>query len=371
MKRELLKTVVTVIMILMSLCWISLSIAAVILVVRPASFAILFGSSSLRVSIITLGTSFCGLLTTLILLAGLHSRIPFLFLPWLIVNSLISLGLFAVGTYSVIFFLTVKTRKNNTLAALSTILIIISFILSSIIVVVCRLFLQMRQKQLLVRVASSFRGSRASLNYKSKNLSNGTPRSVRSVRSCDKDTILNGMVMRYNTSAVNSAPTSRKFKEARIHENNKYTSPYHIPKTRVKKTHKMHKSRSHEHILDSSTDESMYRERQSQSLPRGRRKTPDVSAKNLGTQGAWSNYSIHKNSDIIQSNGSIKSVSIHPKVVEYHFMDNMQRANSEEKPNQEFPDNGRRSGHVPPPIFPRQKSPSTEDIVDPYYDFVL
>merc|ERR1711923_181080 len=106
--------------------------------------------------------------------------------------------------------------------------------------------------------------------------------------------------MRYNTSAVNSAPTSRKFKEARIHENNKYTSPYHIPKTRVKKSHKMHKSRSHEHILDSSTDESMYRERQSQSLPRGRRKTPDVSAKNLGTQGAWSNYSIHKNSDIIQ-----------------------------------------------------------------------
>jgi hypothetical protein len=46
-------------------------------------------------------------------------------------------------------------------------------------VVVVRLFNEIKQKQLLVRVASSFRGSRASANYKHRG-SNDTPVSIRS-----------------------------------------------------------------------------------------------------------------------------------------------------------------------------------------------
>ena len=89
-------------------------------------------------------------------------------------------------------------------AAISVVPIIISIFMFIITIFVIKLFIKMKQKQLLVRVASSFRGSRASLSDTMR--SNRTAASAKSVSIYPR-------VIEYHYSDGKDAPTDKTDKK--------------------------------------------------------------------------------------------------------------------------------------------------------------
>jgi len=362
-----LSTIVTAVVAVQTVCWLLLAVSAVIMVAWPhshiLSVALTIGLSPLRLSVTVLAVSFIGVLSNFILLAGIRTRLHFLLLPWMVTNAILVLGMFSVGAYFIIFFTMAKRKKDIVLAAISTLPILLSIFLVFIIVLVIKLFLEMKQKQLLVRVASSFRGSRASLNYRQKYI-DGTPKSVRSMRSSDgfDDQIMNGMMNRYNTgirtlSEMHDIDRSGKHLTHSRHFNSKPRQP---PKF-SSKSQPIYKSRSLEHILDSSTDESLYQEKYTKSLPRrpNKRKPRDQQTDTLRSS---------------RSVNSVKSVSIHPRVVEYHYShgkDIQPAHNDNKKVLEDLEMSDYSEGSVPAPIYPKQTMPTSGQIIDHYHDFVL
>merc|ERR1712013_206414 len=170
-----LSSVVTVLIVIQTVCWTILAISAVIIVIHPHPAILpltsLTGLSNIRLSITILGVSFLGILSNIIFFTGIRTDIRYLLIPWVVTNTILTLGLFTLGTYFLILFTMVRRRKDNVKAAISVVPIIISIFMFIITIFVIKLFIKMKQKQLLVRVASSFRGSRASLNYRTR----GTP----------------------------------------------------------------------------------------------------------------------------------------------------------------------------------------------------
>lgn len=335
-------TVVTVLVGVQTVCWLLLAVSATISVLWPGytPYPIL-PLSSIRISITVLGVSFLGILSNSVLFAGIKTDMHSLLIPWIVTNSILVLGFFSIGTYFLIFLTRAPTNKDTALAAFSAIPILFSILGFVILILVMKLFIKMKQKKLLVRVASSFRGSRASLNYRT---------CVRSVASYDgyQDQVMNGMVERYNVG-IRKLSENKRFDKSRKPNSNSQNLG-----SRPGQVYSLYKSRSLEHILDSSTDESLYQEKYTKSLQR-------IPKRKQKTDTMRSNKSCT----------SMKSVSIHPRVVEYHYSDakDAQADNNDKKDVMEdVAMSDYSEGSVPPPIFPKQGNLANMGY---YQDFVL
>ena len=116
-----------------------------------------------RLLAVCLALAVFGLLTSILLLAGVRSSVRMLFLPWLIFNVLIIISLLGAGLYLIILFTLLLEQPDYLRAALSSPLVLLGIFLIFVWVLVDQLFLALGHRKLLVRVTSSFRGSRASL----------------------------------------------------------------------------------------------------------------------------------------------------------------------------------------------------------------
>ena len=116
-----------------------------------------------RLLAVCLALAVFGLLTAILLLIGVRTSIRMLFLPWLIFNVLVIISLLAAGLYLIIRFSLLLEEPDYLRAALSSPIVLLGIFLIFIWVLVDQLFLALGHRKLLVRVASSFRGSRASL----------------------------------------------------------------------------------------------------------------------------------------------------------------------------------------------------------------
>eukprot|EP00092_Neocalanus_flemingeri_P005484 GFUD01005914.1.p1 GENE.GFUD01005914.1~~GFUD01005914.1.p1 ORF type:complete len:212 (-),score=45.21 GFUD01005914.1:298-933(-) len=183
----IIQTVVYLVIASLTVAWVVLPYTETVLPPTMDSYLWL-GQSHLRQSvtvlIISLGVSFSGILSSSLLLVGVRTQSRYLLVPWVVVNVLVLLALLVTGSYLVMYFTLVKEEKDYVLAAMSSSLIMISIFLIFITILVVKLFIRMKQKQLFLRVASSFRGSRASINYNYK-INTDTVRSNISGYSCN------------------------------------------------------------------------------------------------------------------------------------------------------------------------------------------
>ena len=126
-----LSTFVTVVAIIQTVVYLVIASIAVAWVVLPYTGTVIqttvdsypwLGQSHLRQSvtvlIISLGLSFFGLLSCLLLLVGVRTESRYLLLPWVVFNVLVMLALLVTGSYLVIFFTMVKEEKDFVLAAM-------------------------------------------------------------------------------------------------------------------------------------------------------------------------------------------------------------------------------------------------------------
>jgi len=344
-----LSTVVIVMVTIQTVCWVVLAISGVIVVVWPDSSAVslslVTGLSNLRLSITILGVSFLGILSNIILFTGIRTDIRYLLIPWIVTNIILTLGLFSIGTYLLIVFTFGKRKKDVIIAAISAAPVMFSIFLFIVVISVINLFIKMKQKQLLVRVASSFRGSRASLNYRTR----GTPRSVRSLVSCDENN-RSGGVRQYNMGVTKTSNSVDNF--LKIPEKKHKPQSFH--------PYSMYKSRSLEYILDSSTDDSLYQDKYTKSLQRLPKRK----------QSEWKSDTMRSN----KSASSGKSVSIYPRVIEYHYNDGKDaRFDCDDKKNvmEDVVMSDYSEGSVPPPIFPKQGKMFSQSQMNYCQDFVL
>ena len=233
------------------------------------------------------------------------------------------------------------------MGTVSSSLILLGILMIFIIVVVVRLFIEMKQKQLLVRVASSFRGSRASVYYKYRG-NNDTPMSVRS---------------------NNSVKRSNRHKLRHPSDEHRASPKYRVDKFSRKLNFPVQNSRSLEHILDSSPsnfslDNSSYQHQISghtKSLPRIKA-TKDYEYLHQARYPASSSYM-----DTIRSS---KSFSIYPRATDYHYGNTIE-VDSTKGVEKEVSEDAKEFSHSddrdqPTPIFPTQKAESKEYIADYY-----
>ena len=180
-------------------------------------------------------------------------------------------------------------------------------------------------------------------------------------------TIMNGMVTRYKMgsrtfSEVQSLDQSCKKLTNHRKLNTQEYQPQSFPS---KPTHPIYKSRSLEYILDSSTDESLYQEQYTKSLPRRPRRQQN------------DHHASYKNTDTMRSCKSItsgKSVSIHPRVTEYHYdhaREMVAGHNDGKKVIEDSKTSDCSGASVPPPIFPKPKTLACDHSIHLYQDFVL
>merc|ERR1712013_949599 len=98
-----LSSVVTVLIVIQTVCWTILAISAVIFVIHPHPAILpltsLTGLSNIRLSITILGVSFLGILSNIIFFTGIRTDIRYLLIPWVVTNTILTLGLFTLGTY--------------------------------------------------------------------------------------------------------------------------------------------------------------------------------------------------------------------------------------------------------------------------------
>merc|ERR1719369_2299303 len=186
-----LSTLVTVMIILQTVIYLSLTTLSTVLLL-PDSYNYLYGQL-VTVVIITLVISISGLLTNCLLLLGIRLQSHYLLIPWTLHCVLLVLGLLGSGTYLVLCFTIIGPHTRDlVLGVASSALIVMALFLICVLVLVVKLGRRIQQKIYLVRVASSIRGSRASINYNYKsnksnigsNKSNiDTPLSVRNNKS--------------------------------------------------------------------------------------------------------------------------------------------------------------------------------------------
>jgi len=298
-----------------------------------------------------------GLLTAILLLIGVRTSIRMLFLPWLIFNVLVIISLLAAGLYLIIRFSLLLDEPDYLRAALSSPLVLLGIFLIFIWVLVDQLFLALGHRKLLVRVASSFRGSRASLT--SRHRTGGeTPGSMRSLSSSHRPRSLSSSQPRSlgrepsrsgrshpgrrGGSAPRSAPSRRRrdTQGVRVRE---FSCRLDLPGSRSQGA----LSRSLEQILGSSSGEesSVYsRQAAIASLPRLRksRHQPGMFQAEFQQQESSENFEAERAStdrlarrdvrggsmgtmvdtDTMRSSRSLasaKSVTIDPEVTEYHY----------------------------------------------------
>lgn len=296
--------------------------------------------------VICLTVSFSGILCSCMLLVGIRTQSRYLLVPWLVFSVTGVLTLLVSGTYCIVLFTIIKKEKDYVMGAVSSSLILLGILMIFIIVLVVHLFIEMKQKQLLVRVASSFRGSRASVNYKYRG-SKDTPMSIRS-----------------NSSVAQSS----KHRMRHHSDQHRNSQRYRVDKFSCKLNFPAQKTRSLEHILDSSPgnsslNNSSYLHKISghtKSLPRIR-PTKDYAFLN---QTGYPSSSSHM--DTIRSS---KSVSIYPRVTEYHYGHIIEgddttcvgkEESDDEKKFRQIDD----EGTIPAPIFPIEKAVSKGQIID-------
>lgn len=296
--------------------------------------------------IISLTVSFSGVLCNCLLLVGVRTQSRYLLIPWLVFSVTGVLTLLVSGTYFIVLFTMIKKEKDYVMAAVSSSLILLGILLIFIIVLVVHLFIDMKQKQLLVRVASSFRGSRASVNYKYRGNSD-TPMSIRS---------------------KGSVPQSNRRRMRHHSDQHRNSQKYRVDKFSCKLNFPAQKTRSLEHILDSSPgdsslDNSGYQHQISghtKSLPRIR-PTKDYAFLN---QTGYPSSPSHL--DTIRSS---KSVSIYPRVTEYHY-GHMNEGEDTQVVGKKVSGDKKKLSHsddegtIPAPIFPMEKALSKEQIID-------
>jgi hypothetical protein len=293
--------------------------------------------------IICLTVSFSGILCSCLLLVGIRTQSRYLLVPWLVFSVTGVLTLLVSGTYCIVLFTIIKKEKDYMMAAVSSSLVLLGILMIFIIVLVVHLFIEMKQKQLLVRVASSFRGSRASVNYKYQG-NKDKPMSIRSNSSVPPS---NGHRMRHHSDQ---------------HRN---SQKYRVDKFSCTLKFPAQKTRSLEHILDSSPgnsglDNSSYQQQITKSLPRIR---PTKDYKFLNQPGYPSSSS---HMDTIRSS---KSVSIYPRVTEYHYANIIEGDDTKGIGKEESDDKKKfrqidDEGKIPAPIFPIEKVASKEQIIE-------
>ena len=299
-------------------------------VVQPRSLRI-----SVPVLAVCLGLALLGLLTAVLLLIAVRTSSRLLFLPWLIFNVLVIVSLLASGLFLVVHFTLLLEERDYLSAALSSPVLLLGIFLIFIWVLVDQLFISLGQRKLLVRVASSFRGSRASLTSSRQRGGLDTPASCRSLHSLPRKG--------RSRSAPRSAPSRRRLKEDgyRVKE---FSCRLELPGSRGGR------SRSLEHILGSSSSEesSVYSRQQCvASLPRLRksREQPGMwrgdqefqernqefqegnqefqergaVTERLPRKGGRGQEKEYGTLRSLRSLGSMKSVTIHPEVTEYHY----------------------------------------------------
>ena len=289
-----------------------------------------------RLLVVCLALAAAGLTTSLLLLLAVRISSRPLFLPWLTFNVLVILSLLGSGLYLVIHFSLLLEAPDYLRAALASPLLLMGIFLIFLWILVDQLFLALGHRKLLVRVASSFRGSRASLASRPR-AGAETPGSARSVASGPRG---GRGAPRRARSAPRSAPSRRRREEGwRVRE---FSCRLDLPG-------RGERSRSLEHILGSSSSEesSVYsRQPAVASLPRLRRsreqpgmfqaefQLPAAATERLhrraprqaeGAEGGTlrSMRSLARvEADTlrsVRSLASVKSVTIHPQVTEYHY----------------------------------------------------
>jgi len=205
-----LSTLVTVIIIIQTVIYLVLGTLATVLILLPDSYNYLHGQL-MTVVIVTLVVSISGLLTNCLLLLGIRLQSHYLLVPWTVHTILLVLGLLGTGTYLGIHFSVIGPQARNLVLAVGSIsVIVVAIFLICVIILVVRLGSRIQQKLFLVRVTSSIRGSRASINYNYKSNMNSdrsnksnivTPVSVRS----------NNSVFIHNNS-INRSEYQQKYK---------------------------------------------------------------------------------------------------------------------------------------------------------------
>merc|ERR1719369_696249 len=168
-----LSTLVTVMIILQTVIYLSLTTLSTVLLL-PDSYNYLYGQL-VTVVIITLVISISGLLTNCLLLLGIRLQSHYLLIPWTLHCVLLVLGLLGSGTYLVLYFTIIGPHTRDlVMAVVSSALLVVSLFLICVLVLVVKLGRRIQQKIYLVRVASSIRGSRASINYNFKSNKSNT-----------------------------------------------------------------------------------------------------------------------------------------------------------------------------------------------------
>merc|ERR1719228_771305 len=168
-----LSTLVTVIIILQTVIYLILSTLSTVLLLHD-SYSYQY-EQLVTVVIITLVISISGLLTNCLLLLGIRLKSHYLLLPWTVHCVLLVLGLLGSGTYLVLSFTIIGPHTwDLVLAVVSSALIVVALFLICVLVLVVKLGRRIQQKIYLVRVASSIRGSRASINYNYKSNKSNT-----------------------------------------------------------------------------------------------------------------------------------------------------------------------------------------------------
>ena len=287
-----------------------------------------------RLLVVCLALAAAGLTTSLLLLLGVRTSSRPLFLPWLTFNVLVILSLLGSGLYLVIHFSLLVESPDYLRAALSSPLLLLGIFLIFLWILVDQLFLALGHRKLLVRVASSFRGSRASLASRPRAETPGSERSVASGPRGGR-----GTPRRARSAPRSCGPSRRRREEGwRVKE---FSCRLDLPG-------RGERSKSLEHILGSSSSEesSVYSRQQAvASLPRLRRsreqpgmfqaefQLPAAATERLHRRGprqaegeGGTLRSLRSLARVeadtlrsVRSLASVKSVTIHPEVTEYHY----------------------------------------------------
>jgi len=210
-----LSTLVTVIIIIQTVIYLVLGTLATVLILLPDSYNYLHGQL-MTVVIVTLVVSISGLLTNCLLLLGIRLQSHYLLVPWTVHTILLVLGLLGTGTYLGIHFTGIGPQDRTwVLAVGSSAVIVVAVFLILVIILVVQLGSRIQQKLFLVRVTSSIRGSRASINYNYKsNMNNDWS---------NKSNMNND---RSNKSNIDTPLSGRSNKSVFIHNNSINRSEY-------------------------------------------------------------------------------------------------------------------------------------------------
>merc|ERR1711892_1634044 len=262
-------------------------------------------NATLIVVVIALLISFVGIITSLTLVIGVVRSSYCCLLPWLVWHVVIILSCVGSGLYLVVHFLLLVEEREEDMAVVSAGPVLAGIFLIILWILVDQLYIQLRQTKVTIEVENPIKRSSSSLTMTMMNKhTSSTMRSSRSTRS------------QLSTSSLRAL--KKRSHGKRQKELNR-------------------KSRSLEHILDSSSNSSSStyqseiiscRLKGLTTLPRLRRcrDNPDTFRTYLDT----SSYAGH--TDTMRSCKSVtsgKSVFIHPQVTEYHY--NVQEEKEEDE----------------------------------------